>query len=108
MKKRVELSLKNTWMEIIKIMSEGVPGAVTVLVGMIGTDPDSGIYKILIMDDMNIRGRSIWIGYKDYCNQDIKKFMEAVVKRDPAMVTAINKELGKTVAVERGASKPGD
>jgi len=104
---RKEIGLNDSVMETIIIMSEGNPGAITVLVQLL-EDKEKGLFYILRLDDMNIRGTQIWIGYKDYCKQDIENFKTAILKRDPLMIEAINKEGGRgnhpDKAVSNGAS----
>lgn len=71
-------------------MSEGNPGAISVLTKLLTRE--DGIAAMLHLDDMNIRGTQIWIGFKDHCGCDIDKFFEAISTRDEGMVTTINKE----------------
>lgn len=80
-------------------MSEGNPEAITVLTQMLMDHHCNFIY-ISQMDEMNMRGPSIWIGYKDYCKEDIKVFIEAVKQNNKDMIDTINKELGSNVVVE--------
>jgi hypothetical protein len=86
-------------------MAEGNVGATTVLAGILNAD-DLGYITILNLDDMNIRGAQIWIGYTDVCNSDLAVFMEKVKARDEAMIVAINEHLGHEgwQAVVGGAS----
>ena len=51
-----------------------------------------GIRYILILDDMNIRGAQIFIGYKQHCHSDINRFVECIEKRCPELVETINNE----------------
>lgn len=88
---REEIKLDTSAMDLIVSMSEGNPGAVTVIAQLL-KDKDMGLIFLLNLDDMNIRGTQIWVGYKDYCKEDIDKFREAVKKRDPEMVAKINAE----------------
>jgi hypothetical protein len=82
-RKKVELNW--TTPQLITEMSEGNPGALSVLVEL---DLD----LILDLDDMNIRGPQIWVGYKDHCGKSIERFKTLVRKRDKAMVDTINRE----------------
>lgn len=87
-------------------MSEGNPGAASVI-GQLMQDPCEGFMAVLHMDDMNIRGCQIWVGYKDHCGSDIDRFKAAILDRDAAMVETINRiALPQTghKAVEHGAS----
>ncbi len=73
-------------------MSEGNPGAITVLMELIGRDDPSALMTILNLDDMNMRGSQIWVGYKDYCGEDIEKFAQCINDRDSDMVAVVNSE----------------
>lgn len=53
-------------------------------------DPVEGLGIILNLDDMNIRGSQIWLGYKDHCGQDLEVFKKAIDDRDPKMIELIN------------------
>lgn len=91
--------------DLVVEMSEGNPGAITVMMQLINRDQMGGFMRILDLDDMNIRGSQVWIGYKDHCGQDIEKFEAAVSARDPAMVETINRNSGPgEQAVTSGAS----
>lgn len=104
--KRRPIKLGTTIRETLFIMSEGNPGGLKVLVELLEKTNDPLL--ILSLDDMNIRGWQIWVGYKDYCDQDIHKFIECVKNRDPQMVDKINDEGRRTnseeLAVIGGAS----
>jgi hypothetical protein len=100
-----KISLNDTMTEVLVKMSEGNPGAITVLTQMLLEDHNNFMF-ILHMDNMNMRGASIWIGYKDHCKEDIKVFIEAVKNRDKDMINTINRELG--IEVVKGADFPAD
>ncbi len=96
-------------MDMITTMSEGNPGAVSVLAQISNKDPVmGGFMELLSLDDMNIRGTQIWVAYKDFAKEDIDIFLEAVKKRDSKMVDEVNKQgqMGNHdhVAVTSGAS----
>ena len=106
---RKAIDLIGSTMDLLMLMSEGNPGAITVLTRMLqDSDSSLGVIRILDLDDMNIRGTQIWIGYKDYCKQDIDCFLKALQDRDPKMVQFINeqnKAQGETeIAVTSGSS----
>jgi hypothetical protein len=108
MEPRKEIGLNMSIMEALILMSEGNPGAATVLAEL--AKREDGFIWILSLDDMNIRGTQIWVGYKDVCESNIEKFIEAIKKRDKKMIDYIN-EVGEKgnhqyKAVESGASKP--
>ena len=73
----------------IVVMSEGNPGATTVLVKFV-QDDIMGLFDILNLDDMNIRGSQIWLAYKDYCGEDMELLKELVKGRDAGLVEAVN------------------
>ena len=72
---------------VVKI-SEGNPGALSVITKMINGDPAS-MMNILSLDDMNLRGSQIWVAYKDYCGESIELFMDCVKKRDAQIVVGL-------------------
>lgn len=78
--------------EILVIMSEGNPGASSVLTGLASKHYPSLVLHLSVLDDMNIRGTQIWVGYSDYCDRDLARFSAAVLTRDQGMVECINKE----------------
>jgi hypothetical protein len=70
----------DTMQDVIVNMSEGNPGAITVMIQMIKTapkiDPQSALGPLgplLNLDTLNIWGSRIWMFYKDVCNEDISK-----------------------------------
>lgn len=73
--------------EVIALMSEGNPGALNVLSQLAFTDPT----LIAVLDDMNIRGPQIWLGYKDHCGQQLERFTRCIRERDAAMLNTINR-----------------
>ena len=103
---RSRIDLTDNLVEVIVKMAEGNPGAVTVL-AQLAKDP-IGLMDILHLDDMNMRGPQIWIGYKDHCKSDLEAFRKAIRDRDPAMVATVNASRGTAPgtppAVAHGAS----
>lgn len=111
MTSREEIDIDGSVLDMLLLMSEGNPGAATVL-SRIMNKCDAGAMSIFDLDDMNIRGAQIWVAFKYVCNEDLNMLCEKLKKRDPSMVEAINKEMSrnptyKWLAVQRGASKPG-
>jgi hypothetical protein len=101
---REKIGLRDSVMELMFKMSEGNPGAMSVLMQILQNSED--VLTILDLDDMNIRGSQIWVGFKDYCGEDIDKFIAAARKRDEKMIEVINKECASSgeIAVRNGAS----
>jgi hypothetical protein len=111
MTSREEINIDGSVLDMLLLMSEGNPGAATVL-SRIMNKCDAGAMSIFDLDDMNIRGSQIWVAFKYVCNEDLDMLCEKLKKRDPSMVEAINKEMSRIptyewLAVQRGASKPG-
>lgn len=104
--KREKLTLETSVMEALITMSEGNPGAASVLAKLMQKYNEMGFMAALHLDDMNMRGSQIWVGYKDYCGQDLEKFFAALTSRDPAMVAKVNEKCGYTgeLAVTHGSS----
>jgi len=82
------IKLDNTTQEILLLLAEGNPGALTVLTKILltadGIDPDNflGPFGVLLhLDSNNIYGPSIWMLFKDVCKQDITTMM-AVLRCD--------------------------
>ena len=108
---RENIKSTDTVRDMIVTMAEGNPGAITVLMEILKSDKDTGVFNILHMDDMNIRGTQIWIGYKDFCKQDILMFLKYIKERNRSLIDYINAtgKLGnhKDMAVPFGGSYPG-
>jgi len=86
-------------LDIMIKMSEGNSGAATILAYLHGelallNEPPGLLVMLLDLDDMNIRGSQIWVGFKDHCNSDIAWFKRAILARDPDMVDTINASCG--------------
>jgi len=58
---REQISPKDNLLDVVCKMSEGNPGAMTVIAQMMKIDPIKGFIRVLSMDDMNLRGCSIWL-----------------------------------------------
>ena len=95
MSKRPKIEFGMSMQDMIATMSEGNPGGLTTMMKLIehaGSGP--GLMLVLDLDDMNMRGPQIWVGYKYYCDGDIAKFAKAVRARDPKLVRFVNEEEG--------------
>lgn len=103
MRKNIELT--DSVFDMLVKMAEGNPGAVSVLSQMLQkSGAIAGPMRILDLDDMNIRGPQIWIGYKDHCKEDITLFIRKVFERDSQLVAAINEISQDEIAVTHGGS----
>jgi len=114
MEERKEINLHDNFQELLMKMSEGNPGGLSVLMQIakeFSKCPEDAFIHMMLLDDMNIRGSQIWMGYKDYCGSDIKKFIQCIKEKNQGMINKINEESRKSgipwVAVEAGASVPG-
>ena len=90
---RKKITIHDTVFDVALKMAEGNPGAVTVITQIL-QDKEMGLFRLLDLDDMNIRGSQIWVGYKDYCDEDLPSFVDAIKKRDSEMVNVINRTFG--------------
>lgn len=77
-----KIKLSDTMMDILMKLSEGNPGAVTVLVNLAKEgdqiDPDafSGHLGVMLdLDTLGIYGSGIWVVYKDICRCSMKHFI---------------------------------
>lgn len=93
-------------MESVMLMSEGNPGAIRVLTDLMANNPDEAISLMLCLDDMNVRGSQIWVGWKDFANMNNGVFVQAIKERNSDMVDKINEQCSYSgeVAVISGAS----
>ena len=108
---REQIELSDTGKDVVLKMSDGNPGAIRVMADILNKYEQEGLMFLLDLDDMNIRGSQIWIGFNDYCNEDLGKFVACIKDRDRSMVNEINR-VGKSGnhnhrAVVGGASAPG-
>lgn len=102
MEKREKITLHMNQMDVLIAMAEGNPGAISAMTQLL-EDP-AGLFDVLHLDDMNMRGPQIWVGFKDFAGQDVGKFREAIRKRDPEMVAIVNRECPDQKATQHGAS----
>lgn len=107
-KERPEVNLKMTVPDLVAFLSEGNPGAINVMMMLVQSGDFASIFtQLLHMDDMNIRGCQIWIGFKEHCKGDIFAFKTCLENRDPRMVKTINDMADKNYpwkATTEGAS----
>ena len=108
---RTNLTLDMSIFNITLAMSEGNPGAISILTKALNIKGNSDwlLSFALILDDMNIRGTQIWLGYKNHCNQDMTLFMKLVKERNQEMIDHINQDVikwggTKHKAIPKGAS----
>lgn len=71
-------------------MSIGNPGAIRVLSEIFAKEGSLAFLTVLDLDDMGMRGAKIWIGFNDYCKQDLDAFIKAVQSRDKEMLAMVN------------------
>jgi cell division protein FtsB len=101
-KRADKIYLSDPPFEMVRKMAQGNPGATFVCVAILKDNPIRGISAFLNMDDMGMRGPAIWVGYKDFANENLADFIMAVKTRSPEMVRVIQRE--GYHAQERGAS----
>lgn len=89
---RKEIALTDTTLSVALTLSEGNPGALTILMDMLAEKHGATLLDALSLDDMNIRGTQIWVAFKDFAKEDWAKFLAAIHARDVAMVEVVNAE----------------
>lgn len=74
------IELKDTLMDVFMKMSDGNPGALTVMAELYQRVPEidpmsalGGLGAIMDLDTLGIYGPRIWMLYKDVCSEDIEK-----------------------------------
>ncbi|GAH39533.1 unnamed protein product, partial [marine sediment metagenome] len=76
---REELRLNDNLMDWMVKMAEGNPGVLSVLLTALKEKGAQEMGElVLFLDDMNIRGTQIWLGYKDCCGCDLDKFIGCI------------------------------
>ncbi len=93
------IKLEMTTMDVVMVMGEGNPGAMTVLVallrdgGKIDTDDASGgLGSILTMDSLGIYGPNIWGLFKDVCGQNLMKTIAMLRAYQMGQLAGVTKE----------------
>jgi len=91
MNERIQLT--DSTMDVAMKMSEGNPGALTVIMSLLRDaakiDPDNwmpGLGEVLSLDSMGIYGSKIWMLYKDVCGEDLVKMCAVMRARQLGIV----------------------
>jgi hypothetical protein len=66
--------------EAVAVMSEGNPGAAAVLTQLVQYK-GNGLFFLLALDDMQIRGEAIWRAYANDCSKNVKLLMREIAAR---------------------------
>jgi len=85
------ITLQDTVLEAVVKMSEGNPGAATVCAQLLHRDLGEGMILLCHMDDMGMRGSAIWVGWKDYAQFDMEKFVTAIREKSVDMIAVIRR-----------------
>jgi hypothetical protein len=88
-----KIGLEKTKLELVRIISGGNPGALNVITQLLQLD--EGMFYLLDLDDMNIRGEKIWLAYNDFCKRNLDKLISCLNPRSKEMVDYINQELSR-------------
>lgn len=83
------ITLKSTVVDAIVAMSDGNPGALTALSEIAKTP--MGFIDICHLDDAEIYGSDIWVGYKNVCDYDVEKMI--AMARNRTLKKAIEEQL---------------
>lgn len=71
-------------------LSKGNPGAATALTEVLKHNMDQATTVLRTLDEMNMYGPRIWLGYKDYCDKDANRFVTCVLEKEQGMIDLIN------------------
>lgn len=94
------VTLNDTLLDAVDKIAEGNAGAATVIGQLLTLE--NGFISLLHLDDAGIYGASLWVCYKDLCQEDIQKLNTKIVDR--TLKDEWAKVKGKYV--EQGAIKP--
>ena len=98
--RRIPLHLDLDLSQTIHLMSEQVLGTYELLLRLVKTDP----MLLLTLDDMNMRGRQIWMAFNGYCGRDFEKFVLCTSSRKQEMVEFVNQMFPASRAVRHGGA----
>jgi hypothetical protein len=108
-KERNRINLHDSVRDFFVKLSEGNPGALTVLLELFRReptiDPDSAFPQIgtlLAFDDLGIYGSKIWICYKDVCGSDIVKLIALFRARQLGLISSYEIERAIEMAGAKG------
>lgn len=76
--RKERITLEMNMQQAIFALSDGNPGAITVLVNILKADPTEGFFKLLNFDSFGIYGSKIWIFYKDVCGENLDKMLSVL------------------------------
>ena len=88
----MELYADDSLREVLIKAAEDNPSAVKVLMKIMQKFHYAGFSIILQLDDMNIRGTQIFVGYKYHCRGNLDRFIECINNKDSKMLETINNE----------------
>ena len=84
----------DTTLNVLLKLAEGNPGAISVLKQMLSSPDPMSSMLFVVLEDMNMRGSQIWVGYKDHCGENLEKFMQCLKDNDPKMIATVNLNSG--------------
>lgn len=76
-----------TFQENAIALSQGNPGAATVLGKLSERSTTKADEVMQALDKLNIFGPQIWIAYKDYAEKDLDVFIDSVLSSDSELIT---------------------
>lgn len=77
------ITLEMSAMEAVIALAEGNIGAATAC-GELLKSSELGLVDLCHLDDMELYGPNIWLGYKDICEFDVVKFQSMIKDRSLA------------------------
>lgn len=85
----------DTIQSMVVKMSQGNPGALRVSLEVLDHDKSRGFMDLLSLDDMGIRGSSIWLGFKDWAGENLDVFVQGIRDRSQPMIDKIRASGGE-------------
>ncbi len=71
-------------------MSEGNPGAITVLSRVVTNVPKEQVKEIIAeIEKQQLTGSKLWVAYKDHCNSNVDQLVTGIVNQSPGIKEAL-------------------
>lgn len=74
--------------ETVLELAEGNPGAAVALSELVKTQSDAPTL-LSTLQERDVRGPYVWVGYKDHCGEDVDEFAEAIRTKSDALFEEI-------------------
>lgn len=102
---RKAFSPEMTTIEIIELLGDRDPGAISILTEIAHDHPTEFRFTAFDLDDMRMRGYQIVVAYREWAEQNMAAFLQGVAGRDAEMVGVVNAQCAPRVARAMGDVK---